>query len=91
MCLRDWLPSLNRAAQWNGWESEELLMQLAGYLKGPGEHSRSGISWRRLSKISMTRLSGTYLRQNGHLRAPALLLSEGVCRGVSSRGQDWGE
>ena len=32
--LSDWFPSLKRAAQWNGWDSKELLIQLAGYLKG---------------------------------------------------------
>ena len=30
----DWLLSLERAAKWNGWKPKELLMQLAGYLKG---------------------------------------------------------
>ena len=32
--LDDWLPSLKRAATWNGWTEEEKLLQLAGYLKG---------------------------------------------------------
>ena len=32
--LDDWLPSLQRAAEWNGWAEEEKLMQLAGYLCG---------------------------------------------------------
>ena len=32
--LSDWLPSLKRAAEWNTWGSDELLLQLAGYLKG---------------------------------------------------------
>lgn len=31
--LEDWLPSLQRAAQWNGW-SEEMMIQLAGHLRG---------------------------------------------------------
>ena len=31
--LDSWLPSLQRAAEWNGW-AEEKLMQLAGYLRG---------------------------------------------------------
>ena len=30
----DWLPILERAATWNGWTQDELLMQLAGYLRG---------------------------------------------------------
>ena len=32
--LDDWLPSLQRAAEWNGWAEEKKLMQLAGYLRG---------------------------------------------------------
>ena len=32
--LNDWLPSLSRAATWYNWSSEELLIQLAGHLKG---------------------------------------------------------
>ena len=32
--LTDWLPSLQRASQWNGWEPEEVLIQLPGHLKG---------------------------------------------------------
>ena len=30
----DWLPSLERAARWNGWTDQELLLQLAGHLRG---------------------------------------------------------
>ena len=30
----DWLPTLERAAQWNAWTEEELLLQLAGHLRG---------------------------------------------------------
>ena len=30
----DWLPTLERAATWNGWSDEESLMQLAGRLRG---------------------------------------------------------
>ena len=32
--LEDWLPTLERAATWNGWTDEERLMQLAGHLRG---------------------------------------------------------
>ena len=34
----DWLQTLVRAASWNGWSSEESLMQLAAYLR-EGQHS----------------------------------------------------
>ena len=30
----DWLPTLERAAQWNQWSDEERLLQLAGHLRG---------------------------------------------------------
>ena len=30
----DWLPSLRRAAEWNAWEPDELLLQLVGHLRG---------------------------------------------------------
>lgn len=32
--LDDWLPTLQRAADWNGWTTGDLLFQLAGPLKG---------------------------------------------------------
>ena len=32
--FEDWLPALVRASQWNEWTSDEILMQLAGHLRG---------------------------------------------------------
>ena len=32
--FNDWLMSLQRASTWNGWTEEELLIQLAGQLRG---------------------------------------------------------
>ena len=32
--LDDWLPTLERAGVWNTWSKEELLIQLAGHLRG---------------------------------------------------------
>ena len=32
--LDDWLPALRRSADWNGWTEGDLLIQLAGHLKG---------------------------------------------------------
>ena len=32
--FEDWLPALERAARWNEWRNEELLIQLAGHLRG---------------------------------------------------------
>ena len=34
MRLEDWLPSLQQASSWNQWTEEELLLQLAGHLRG---------------------------------------------------------
>ena len=41
----DWLPSLKRAASWNGWTPDDKLMQLPGYLQG-----RALQQWRLLPK-----------------------------------------
>ena len=30
----DWIASLQRAAVWNGWGEQEVLIQLAGHLRG---------------------------------------------------------
>ena len=30
----DWIPTLERAAAWNGWEEQKKLLQLAGHLRG---------------------------------------------------------
>ena len=43
--FEDWLPTLERAAHWNGWSEEEKLMQLAGYLRGKALQE-----WNPLSK-----------------------------------------
>ena len=32
--LDDWLPALQRAAEWINWGQDELLIQLAGHLRG---------------------------------------------------------
>ena len=32
--FEDWLPTLERAAQWYGWTEAETLLQLVGYLRG---------------------------------------------------------
>ena len=32
--IDEWLPSLERARAWNDWTEEELLLQLAGHLRG---------------------------------------------------------
>ena len=32
--FEDWLPSFERAADWNGWSDQDRLLQLAGHLRG---------------------------------------------------------
>ena len=34
LSYKDWLPSLERAATWNEWTNDEMLLQLAGYFRG---------------------------------------------------------
>jgi len=40
----DWLPTLERTAQWNNWSDYEKLMQLAGHLRGKAAHEYSLLS-----------------------------------------------
>ena len=40
----DWLPTLERAAYWNGWSEEEKLIQLAGHLRGKAAREYSLLS-----------------------------------------------
>ena len=47
VCLDDWLPSLLRASTWNEWTEDELLLQLAGHLRG-----RAPQEWALLSTTS---------------------------------------
>ena len=42
--FEDWLPMLERAANWNGWSEEEKLMQLAGHLRGKAAREYSLLS-----------------------------------------------
>ena len=60
--LREWLPSLRRAADWNEWSNEETFIQLARHLKGRAlqgwellddEYSHD---WREAVKILQNRL-----------------------------------
>ena len=40
----EWLPTLERAAQWNSWSDEEKVMQLAGHLWGKAAREYSLLS-----------------------------------------------
>jgi len=50
----DWLPILERAATWNSWTQDELLMQLAGYLRG-----RALQEWKLLGPTDKTTYHST--------------------------------
>ena len=43
--LDDWLPNLERAALWNSWTDDELLLQFAGHLRG-----RALLEWNLLDR-----------------------------------------
>ena len=45
LTFEDWLPTLERAAQWYGWTRPETLLQLVGYLRG-----RAWKEWNILSE-----------------------------------------
>jgi len=49
ICLDDWLPSLQRVANWNNWMEDEQLIQFAGHLKG-----RTLAEWNILSPDEIT-------------------------------------
>jgi len=58
--LDDWLPTLARAAKWNGWTKDELLIQLAGHLKG-----RARQEWslsRRVTRLTLKRVLKLYVQ-----------------------------
>ena len=40
----DWLPTFERAAEWNGWTDSERLLQLAGHLRGKARQEFSLLS-----------------------------------------------
>lgn len=42
--LDNWLPAMERAAEWNGWIKGELLTHLAGHLEGRDRQEWSLIS-----------------------------------------------
>ena len=58
--LDDWLPTLERASTWNEWTEDELLLQLAGHLRG-----RALQEWNLIDSGS----KGTYSRGTDSLRS----------------------
>ena len=57
--LEDWLPSIERASEWNGWSEEDRMIQLAGHLKG-----RALQEW-NLLHLDQRRLERTFQTANG--------------------------
>ena len=45
----DWIPTLKRAASWNGWTEDESLMHFAGHLRG-----RALLEWKLLDSMDKT-------------------------------------
>jgi len=60
ICLDDWLPSLQRASNWNNWTEDEQLIQFAGHLKG-----RALAEWNLLSpdEISTVEVAARSMRE----------------------------
>ena len=58
--LDDWLPILKRAAKWNEWTQEELLLQLAGHLRGQAllEWSLLGVEVKKTHPLAIEALRG---------------------------------
>ena len=52
ICFDDWLPSLQRASQWNQWTVGDQLMQLAGHLGG-----RARQEWNLITRDQQLTLS----------------------------------
>ena len=51
--LEDWLPSLKRAGEWNGWSDKEQLLQLAGHLRGRALQEWNLLSREQLSNFDL--------------------------------------
>ena len=49
--IEEWLPLLQRVAEWNEWSEQEILIQLAGHLRG-----RALQEWNLLDEIEKTSL-----------------------------------
>ena len=62
LLLDDWLPSLQRAADWNGWTEQEQLLQLAGHLRG-----RAFQEWNLLDGNEKDTLQKAVASLRGHL------------------------
>ena len=49
--IDDWLPTLKRAAEWNGWSQSDLLIQFAGHLKGRAQQEWNLLSDREKASL----------------------------------------
>ena len=66
----DWLPSLQRASQWNQWTEGEQLMQLAGHLRG-----RARQEWNLITRDQQLTLSEVTQALRSRLEPPARALA----------------
>ena len=51
----DWLPTFERAAEWNDWSDSECLLQLAGHLKGKARQEFSLLTSGQMSTFTMAK------------------------------------
>lgn len=62
LMLDNWLPMLGRAAKWNGWTPDELMIQLARHLKG-----RASQKWNLISDEDKTQFKKATAALQGRL------------------------
>ena len=80
--LDDWIPALKRASVWNGWSEDELLLQLAGHLRG-----RALQEWNLLDDQSKATYSGAIEALRTHLNGGNKTLAAQDFRHIS-QGND---
>ena len=68
--LEDWIPSLRRVADWNEWTEEELLLQLAGHLRG-----RALQEWNLLEEHDKARLEDVVQALSNRLDSESRVLA----------------
>ena len=51
----DWLPTFEKAAEWNNWSDLECLLQLAGHLRGKARQEFSLLTPEEKSKFTMAK------------------------------------
>ena len=81
--FEDWLPGLQRAAQWNGWSKDETLIQLAGHLRG-----RALQEWGLLSAREQESLEEATIALRSRLEPSSRALAAQDFRHASQRDKE---